>query len=98
MRFVRTTLTIAMQSAVVVVKWSACMPSTLAIQVPIPLKTTVFSVKFVFENIEIKQKEAGVGSFFLKNCYHVKFEKSQLATVMELFSKQNALSFNKMLG
>ena len=26
------------------------------------------------------------------------FEKSQLATVMELFSKQNALSFNKMLG
>ena len=31
--------------AIVVVKWSACSPSTLAIQVQIPLKPTVFYVK-----------------------------------------------------
>ena len=40
---------------VVVVKWSACSPSTLTIQVRIPLKTTVFS-KFVFEKNKKKQK------------------------------------------
>ena len=46
-----------------VVKWSACSPSTPTIRVRIPLKHTVFSVKFVFEKSENKQKEAGVGPF-----------------------------------
>ena len=44
--------------AVVVVRWSACLPSTPMIQVRIPLKPTVFSVKFAFEKNENKQKEA----------------------------------------
>ena len=41
-------------------------PSTSTIRVRIPLTPTVFSVKFVFEKNENKQKEAGVGPF-LKN-------------------------------
>ena len=47
--------------AVVVVKWSACSPSTPTIRVRISLKPTVFPVKFVFEKKENKQKDAGVG-------------------------------------
>ena len=50
--------------AVVVVKWSACSPSTPTIRVQILLTSTVFSVKFVFEKTENKQKEAEVGPFF----------------------------------
>ena len=45
------------------VKWSECSPFTQTIRVQILLKSTVFFVKFVFEKIENKQKEAGVGSF-----------------------------------
>ena len=45
----------------VVVKWSACSPSTPTVRVRIPLKSTVFSVEFVLANNENKQKEAGVG-------------------------------------
>ena len=47
----------------VVVKWSVSLPSTPTIRIQIPLKTTVFSVKFVFEKNENKQKEAGLGPF-----------------------------------
>ena len=54
--------------AVVVVKWSASLLSTLTFRVRIPLKITVFSVKFVFERNENKPKEAGVGPF-LKNLW-----------------------------
>ena len=43
-----------------VAMWSACLPSTPTFRIQIPLKPTVFSVKFMFEN-ENKQKEAGVG-------------------------------------
>ena len=50
-----------------VVKRSACSPSTPMIQVQIPLTPTVFSAKFVFEKNKNKQKEAGVGPF-IKNC------------------------------
>ena len=42
----------------VVVKWSACSPSTPTIRVRIQLTPTVFSVKFVFEKNKNKQKEA----------------------------------------
>ena len=42
------------------------MPSIPTIQVRIPLKSSVFSVKVVFEKNENKQKEAGVGPFFKK--------------------------------
>ena len=42
----------------VVVKWSACSPSTPTILVRIPLKPTVFSVPFVLEKNENKEKEA----------------------------------------
>ena len=47
----------------VVVKWSACSPSTPTIRVQIPQAFSVFSVIFVFEKKENKQKEAGVGPF-----------------------------------
>ena len=45
--------------AVVVVMWSGCLPSIETIWVWIPLKLTVFSVNFVFENSENKLKDAG---------------------------------------
>ena len=49
-----------MNGAVVVVKWSACSPSTLTIRVQIPLKPTVVSVKFGFENKKINKKRPGL--------------------------------------
>ena len=45
------------------VKWSADLSSTPTIRVRIPLTPSSFSVKFVFEKNENKQKEAGVGPF-----------------------------------
>ena len=51
----------------VVVKWSACSTSISTIRVQILLKPTGFSVKFVFEKNENKQKEAGVGPFLKNN-------------------------------
>ena len=48
-----------------VVKWSACSPSTLKIRVQIPLKLQFFSVEFVFGKSENKQEEAGM-FYFLK--------------------------------
>ena len=50
--------------AVVVVKWSACLPSTLTIRVRIPPKPTVFSVKLCLKKTKINKK-TGRG---LKNC------------------------------
>ena len=50
--------------AVVVVKWSACFPSTPTIRVRFPLTLIVFSV---FEKNENKQKETWVGPFLEKN-------------------------------
>ena len=47
--------------AVVVVKWSACSPSTPTFQVRIPLKPTVISIKLCVEKNKNKQKEAGFG-------------------------------------
>ena len=47
--------------AVVVVKWSACSPSTPTIRVQIPLKISVLSVKFIFEKTKNTQKEVQVG-------------------------------------
>ena len=46
-----------------VVNWSACSPSTPTIRIRIQLTPIVFLVKFVFEQNENKQKEAGVGPF-----------------------------------
>ena len=40
----------------VVVKWSSCSPSTSTIRVRILLTSTVFSVKFVLEKNQNKQK------------------------------------------
>ena len=45
--------------AVVVVKWSVCEPSTAIIRDWIPLKPTVFTIKFAFEKIENKQRRGG---------------------------------------
>ena len=53
-------------AVVVVVKWSACSPSYPTIWVQIPLKHTVFPLKFVLEKYENKQKESSVGPFFEK--------------------------------
>ena len=50
----------------VVDKWSACSTSILNDPSSNPLKPTVFSVKFVLEKTENKQKEAVVCPFFLK--------------------------------
>ena len=55
--------------AVVVVKWSACSFSTKTIRVRIPLKPTVFSVKFVFEMNEDLLKEAAVGHFLVRKSF-----------------------------
>ena len=49
-----------------VVKLSACSSSTPTTHVRILLKPTVFTVKFVFEKMENKEKEAGIGPFFKK--------------------------------
>ena len=49
-----------------IVKWSACLPSTLTIRVRILLTLTVFSVKLVFEKNENKQREAGLPIFLKK--------------------------------
>ena len=43
------------------------LTSTPTIRVRIPLTSTVFSAKFVFEKNENKQKEAGVGPFLKTN-------------------------------
>ena len=50
--------------AVVVVKWSACSPTTLSIRIRIPLKFN--SVNCLKKNGN-KQKEVGDGPFFVKN-------------------------------
>ena len=47
----------------VVVKWSAFLPSTSSFLIQFPLKPTICWVKFVFENNENKQKEARFGPF-----------------------------------
>ena len=52
--------------AVVVVKWSACSPNYSTIRVRMPLKHTVFSVKFVFEKNENKSKKRPRLAHFLK--------------------------------
>ena len=57
----------------VVVKWSAYLPSTLAIQVRILLTATVFSVKIVFEKNRNKQKETGLAFFKTKTKREVRF-------------------------
>ena len=53
--------------AMVVVKWSTCLPSTMTNWVRIPIKPTVFSVKFVFEKNKNKLKEARLVNFFKKS-------------------------------
>ena len=55
--------------AVVVVKWSACSPTTLSIRIRIPLKFN--SVNCLKKNGN-KQKEVGDGPFFVKK--HWRFE------------------------
>ena len=49
---------------VVVVKWSACSPSTRSIQVQIPLTLKAFFLKFVIEKNENKQKRGRGWSIF----------------------------------
>ena len=49
-------------------KWSAGLHSSPTNRVRIWPKHTVFSVKFVFEMNEKKQKEAGIGQ--LKKCFN----------------------------
>ena len=53
--------------AVAVVKWSACLPSTLTTWVQVPLTPAGFSVKFVFKKSDNKQKEVGVVGPFKKS-------------------------------
>ena len=65
---------------VVVVKWSACSPSTPKIRVCIPLKPTVFSVILCLKRTKINKKEAGVGPL-LKNFYTWKLWQQGLYTV-----------------
>ena len=64
-------LTVRIYWAVVVVKWLKCSPSTLTMRVQMPLVPAVFSIKFVFEQNENNQKEAGVGSFFIKKSIRI---------------------------
>ena len=84
-------------SAVVVVKWSSCSPSTPTVQVRIPPKSTVAKL---FENNENKQKRAGHGPF--KNhfiyFYHLVQSISQLETILDdlkcLFNWTTPASFS----
>ena len=68
---------------VVAVKWSAGLHSSPTNRVRIWPKHTVFSVKFVFEMNEKKQKEAGIGQ--LKNVLTV---INQLLFYLFLFDEQ----------
>ena len=52
--------------AVVVVKWSAFLPSTPTIRVRIPLKSTVFSVILCLKRTKINKKRPGLAHFFKK--------------------------------
>ena len=65
----------------VVVKWSACLPSTPTIRVQILLKPTAISVKFVFEKNKNKLKEAGVGPFFKNNSNSIIVSNRYLVTL-----------------
>ena len=47
--------------AVVVVKWSACLPSSPTIRVRIPLKSIIFLEKLLLKRTKINKKESGVG-------------------------------------
>ena len=59
--------------AVVVVKWSACSPSTLTIQVWILLSSTVFLWKLYLKRTKINKKRPGLGH--LKKIMFGKFPK-----------------------
>ena len=48
--------------AVVVVKWSACLPSTLTTWVQVPLTPAGFSVKFVLKSLIINKKRSGLSA------------------------------------
>ena len=63
-----------------VVKWSAYLPATPTIVVQIPLTPTVFSIKFMFEKTENKQKEAGVSPFFKNIVWVLAFPWSTFPT------------------
>ena len=52
--------------AVVVVKWSACLPFTTAIQVRMLRTPTVFSVKFEIEKNKNKQKRGRGWTYYKK--------------------------------
>ena len=56
--------------AVVVVKRSACMPSTPTIQIQILRRLQFFCKKSYLKRVKINKKEAGVGPY-KKVCYDV---------------------------
>ena len=73
--------------AMMVVKWSACSPSTLTIRVRIPLTSAVFSVKSVFEKNENKQNRQGL-AHFLKICLNQAATTTRLGRTQILFSNR----------
>ena len=76
--------------AMVVVKWSTCLPSTMTNWVRIPIKPTVFSVKFVFEKNKNKLKEARLVNFFKKsNKIHFKNALKNVSMLKCVLRKQN---------
>ena len=66
--------------ALVVVKWSTYSPPSIpTIRVQIPLKPTVFSVKFVLAKNEMKEKKRpGLAHFLKKQRFHSKLRKGKL--------------------
>ena len=68
---------------IVVVKWSACRPSTPTIQCRIPLTPKVFAEKFVLEKNKNEQKETG--AFLKKNMPLVPTLKSYFRLPNPLF-------------
>ena len=79
---------------VVVVKWSACSPSTPKIRVCIPLKPTVFSVILCLKRTKINKKEAGVGPPFKK-----KYLYGQLANLGVQVNKHfSVIGVDKRIG
>ena len=80
-----------------VVKWSACSPSTPTIQVEILLMPTVFTVKFVFEKNEKNKNRQGLSHLkklirllFFNFWKRIRFSWFQhLATLDFLFTSEN---------
>ena len=66
------------------------MPSTLTIQVQIPLKHRVFSVNFCLNRTKINKKRPRLAHFFQKSCVHtcVRVDKAVAKCDFSVYAKE----------